>query len=158
MFVLTSCDPAGWVKACIASIKLRSGSEGDFTGRVARVEPLADAITEEILAKVVFDQLPDPLPAVGELAEVTVALTQLAATAVVPNASIRRLDGNTGVWLIENNAASYVPVETGATDLEGRVQILSGLKPGDQVVVYSKQELTKHSRINIVDRLVDNAS
>ena len=44
-----------------------------------RVEPRADAITEELLAKVVFATLPDPLPRLGELAEVTVALAPLPA-------------------------------------------------------------------------------
>ncbi|HNA80733.1 MAG TPA: efflux RND transporter periplasmic adaptor subunit, partial [Turneriella sp.] len=41
-------------------IVLRSQSV-PLTGRVLRVEPLADAITEETLAKVVFDALPIPL-------------------------------------------------------------------------------------------------
>jgi RND family efflux transporter MFP subunit len=141
-----------------ASIRLRSSSAENLSGQVARVEPLADAVTEEILAKVVFDLLPEKLPPIGELAEVTVALAQRAATAVVPNAAIKHLNGNTGVWLVENNAVRFVTVETGANDLDGRVQILSGLEAGDQIVVYSKQELTKHSRIKIVDRLVDSAS
>ena len=141
-----------------ASISLRSGSGQSVAGHVARVEPLADSVTEEILAKVVFDHLPDTLPPIGELAEVTVALAPLATTPVVPNAAIKRLHGQTGVWLIENNAARYVEVTTGATDLDGRVQVLRGLKSGDQIVVYSKQELTSHSRIKIVPQLVDNAT
>ncbi len=57
-----------------AQIVLRSQAGRVATGRVLRVEPLADAVTEEMLAKVVFDQLPEPLPPVGELAEVTVSL------------------------------------------------------------------------------------
>lgn len=140
-----------------ASIVLRSRSGQRLTGRVARVEPLADAITEEILAKVEFNQLVDTLPPIGELAEVTVALPSLAATPIVPNASIKRLNGKTGVWLIENDMPQYVPVETGASDLDGRVQILRGLEAGDNIVLYSKQELTPRSRISIVDSLVDTA-
>ena len=117
----------------------------------------ADAITEEILAKVEFDRLADTLPPIGELAEVTVALPPLAATPIVPNASIKRLNGKTGVWLIENDMPQYVPVEIGASDLDGRVQILRGLEAGDNIVLYSKQELTPRSRISIVDSLVDTA-
>ena len=75
-----------------ASILLRSQSGQGLTGHVARVEPLADAITEEIMAKVVFDQLPDTLPPVGELAEITVALPELTTAPVVPNASIKHLN------------------------------------------------------------------
>ena len=140
-----------------ASILLRSHAGEPVAGKVARVEPLADAVTEEILAKVAFEQIPDVLPPVGELAEVTVALPELDAAPVVPNASIKRLNGKTGVWLIENDALRYTTVEIGAADLDGRVQILQGLKAGDRVVLYSKQELTPRSRISIVERLVDAA-
>lgn len=140
-----------------ATILLRSGAAQPLTGHVARVEPLADAVTEEILAKVVFDRLPERLPPVGELVEVTVSLPPLPAAPVVPNASIKRLDGKTGVWLIEDEIPRYVAVETGVSDLEGRVQITGGLRPGDRVVVYSRQELGSHSRVSIVERLVEAA-
>jgi len=141
-----------------AHIVLRSRAGESFTGHVERIEPLADAVTEEIMAKVVFDRLPAVLPPLGELAEVTVALPQMASKPVVPNASIRRVNGQTGVWLVVNEKPRYVPVQTGASDLEGRVQILSGLSAGDRVVVYSTQELTDRSRIRIVDKLVDDAT
>lgn len=55
-----------------AQITLRSQADELQVGRVLRVEPLADAVTEETLAKVVFDKIPDPMPPVGELAEVTI--------------------------------------------------------------------------------------
>ena len=140
-----------------ASIGLRSHAGEPVAGRVARVEPLADAVTEEMLAKVAFERLPAALPPLGELAEVTVALPKLAAAPVVPNASIKHLDGKTGVWLIENDALRFVPVTVGAADLDGRVQILRGLKPGDSVVLYSKQELSSRNRVSVVEQLVDAA-
>jgi hypothetical protein len=45
-----------------ARIALRSRSDWTLNGEVLRVEPLADAVTEEMLAKVVFEQMPEPLP------------------------------------------------------------------------------------------------
>jgi RND family efflux transporter MFP subunit len=144
----------GLVVGLPAKILLRSRAGEPLTGHVARIEPLADAVTEELLAKVVFEQLPEPLPPVGELSEVTVALPAVASAQVVPNASIKYLNGKPGVWLLENDKPRYVEVETGATDLDGRVQILNGLQAGDRVVVYSKQALTGHSRVSIVEQLV----
>ncbi len=140
-----------------ADIVLRSQSGTALSGHVARVEPLADAVTEELLAKVVFEQLPAPLPPVGELAEVTVALPQLDSVPVVPNAGIKQRNGETGVWLVEDKYPRYVPVETGVGDLDGRIQVLNGLKPGDSLVLYSTQELTSRSRISVVERLVETA-
>lgn len=134
-------------------ITLRSRAGQTLTGRVLRVEPLADAVTEETLAKVVFDTPPEPLPPVGELAEVTIALPEMPAAPVVPNASVQRVDGRLGIWLIEDGTLRFAPVKTGATDLDGRMQILDGLKAGARVVVYSQRALDGRSRVKIVERL-----
>lgn len=140
-----------------ASIMLRSQGQQKMTGRVERVEPRADAVTEEALAKVVFEHAPDTLPPVGELAEVTVAQPELPAAPVVPNAALKRQNGKTGVWVVKDNSLGFKAVRVGASDLDGRVQILTGLKEGDRVVVYSQREINARSRIKIVDRLVDGA-
>jgi RND family efflux transporter MFP subunit len=134
-------------------IVLRSQEGIRFAGRVLRLEPMADAITEETLAKVIFDALPKRLPPVGELAEVTVAMSALPKTLVLPNASVQRVDGRLGVWLIEEDDLRFAPIKMGATDLDGQVQILEGIKEGARVVVYSQRALGPHSRIKIVERL-----
>jgi len=139
-------------------IVLRSQDGHRFAGRVLRVEPMADVVTEETLAKVTFDALPKRLPPVGELAEVTVVLSALPAAPVVPNASVQRVDGRLGVWLIEDDKLRFAPVEVGATDLDGRVQILDGLKVGERVVVYSQRALGPRSRVKVVESLTGASS
>ena len=136
-----------------ARVVLRSRSRTNLAGHVLRVEPIADAVTEETLAKVTFDTLPQPLPPLGELAEVTVALPVLPAAPVVPNTAIRHLNHALGVWRLEDGDLHFAPVELGAADLDGNVQIARGLKSGDRVVVYSEKALTAHSRIHVVKRL-----
>lgn len=145
---------SGLRAALPATIVLRSQAQQKMAGRVERVEPRADAVTEEALAKVVFDHAPETLPPIGELAEVTVAQPELPATPVVPNAALKHQNGKTGVWLVENDGLRFVNVQTGASDLDGRVQITQGLKTGDRVVVYSKRDINAESRIKIVDHLV----
>jgi hypothetical protein len=93
------------------------------------------------------------LPALGELAEVTVALPALAAFPVIPNAAIQRIDGRLGVWQITKGDLHFTPVILGATDLEGQVQVFDGLDIGDQVVLYSARALTPRSRIDVVDHI-----
>ena len=134
-------------------IVLRSRSSEELAGTVLRLEPVADAVTEESLAKVVFDALPGPPPSVGELAEVTVALPPLPVTLVVPNASVQRLGDQPGVWVIEHGELRFAPARIGETDLDGRVQILDGLEVGAQVVVYSQRALGARSRVKVVERL-----
>ncbi len=126
----------------------------ELSGQILRVEPLADAVTEEILAKVEFDQIPAPLPAIGELAEVTVTLPTLTAAPVIPNAAVQRMDGQLGAWqVMQGDLLHFTPITLGAADLGGHIQIREGLKAGDQVVVYSAKALTPRSRINVVDQI-----
>lgn len=136
-----------------AQITLRSHAGELQAGRVLRAEPLADAVTEEALAKVVFDQIPDPMPPVGELAEVTITLPTFAAAPVIPNAAIHHIDGRLGVWQVINGDLSFTPVSLGIVDLEGRVHVREGLKIGDKVVAYSDNALNEHSRIRVVDHI-----
>ena len=140
-----------------ARVLLRSRAGQTLAGRVLRVEPLADSVTEETLAKVVFNQLPVPLPPLGELAEVTIDLPTLAAQPVLPNAAVQRVGGQTGVWQWTQGALQFTPVTLGVADLDGHVQVLSGLSVGDQVVLYSEKPLTARSRIHVVERLTKAA-
>ena len=136
-----------------ARIVLRSRGGQTLKGRVLRVEPKADAVTEETLAKVTFDNKPEPLPPVGELAEVTVDLPTLPAAPLIPNAAVQREGDKVGVWQIVDGDLRFSPVKLGASDLDGYVQVREGLKNGDQVVTYSEKALTARSRIHVVDRL-----
>ena len=144
---------SGLAAALPAHIVLRSRSGQALSGRVLRVEPKADAVTEEMLAKVIFETQPEPLPPVGELAEVTIDLPALPAAPVIPNAAVRREGDKMGVWQIVDGNLHFTPVKLGANDLDGRVQIREGLKNGDQVVVYSEKALTTHSRIRMVEHI-----
>ncbi len=144
---------AGLTAGLPAEISLRSRNGQSMKGRVLRVEPLADAVTEEILAKIVFDELPDPLPPIGELAEVTVTLPELPAMPVVSNAAVRTVDDQLGVWQIQDGELRFVAVKLGAGDLDGQVQIREGLTIGDRVVVYSEKALSERSRLHIVEQI-----
>lgn len=136
-----------------ARIALRSQKGHAISGSVLRVEPFADAVTEEILAKVVFDRLPVPVPPIGELVEVTVSLAKQAATPVIANASVQRINGQLGVWAIEDGDLRFAPIRIGAADLDGNVQVIEGLKVGQKLVLYSQQALQANSRIKIVKQL-----
>jgi HlyD family secretion protein len=101
---------SGLEKGRPAQIVLRSKNGAILIGHVLYVEPKADSVTEETLAKVVFDTIPNPLPPLGELAEVTVELPQLASSPVIPNAAIQSLNGKTGVWEIKDGNLSFAPL------------------------------------------------
>ena len=145
-----------------ARIHLRSRPHEALAGRVLRIEPRADAVTEELLAKVVFEHTPTPLPPLGELAEVTLALPALPEGVSIPAAALQRSPGaarsrsaSYGVWQrsAEGQRLRWVPVTPGQADLEGHVQVLQGLQEGDAVVVHSEQPLHAQSRVYVASQL-----
>ena len=169
--VLRLIDPASlWIKLRVdqgrsdglapglkASIVLRSRPQLVFAGSVARVELLSDSVTEERVAQVSLDKAPAGL-SVGEMAEVTLQLPPTARSLLLPGASIQRQGSSTGVWRMEAGKPSFAPVRIGASSLDGQVQILEGVKAGDEVVVYSQKALTAGSRVQVVEALAKPAN
>ncbi len=144
---------AGLAVGLPAHIVLRSRAGQVLSGHVSRMEPKADVVTEETLAKVLFDMQPEPWPPIGELAEVTVDLKPLPPAPVIPNAAVRRLGDRIGVWQIVDGDLHFTPIRLGAADLDGNVQVRAGLRSGDQVVAYSEKALSARSRIHVVENL-----
>ena len=173
--VLKLIDPASlWVKLRVdqgrsaglapglnARITLRSRPGESFAGKVARVEPLADAVTEERLAQVAFAQVP-PGISVGEMAEVTLQLPASESGLLLPNAALQTQAGQRGVWLHKDGGLHFVALRTGASSLDGMVQVTpleaGTLREGDAVVVYSQKALAADTRISVVDELVPSGA
>ena len=143
---------AGLAAGLPVRIALRSRPDAPVSGIIERVEPMADALTEEVLAKARFT-VTGGLPAIGELAEVTVALPAQTRSLAIPNAAVHRIDGQVGVWAIRDGDLAFVPLKLGVQDLEGWVQVLGGLTRGEQIVTHSARALSSSSRFSIVDRL-----
>jgi len=165
--VLRLMDPASlWVKLRVdqgrsaglatgvkASIVLRSKPQTPLSGQVARLELLADSVTEERLAQVAFDT-PPAYVSVGEMAEVTLQLPASAPALLLPNAAIQHQKGQSGVWRLKDGRPEFAPVQLGTQSLDGQVQVLKGLEKTDQVVIYSQKALSSGARISVVESLV----
>jgi RND family efflux transporter MFP subunit len=144
---------SGLVAGLPGHIVLRSRGGQPLKGRVLRLEPNADAVTEELLAKVTFATQPAVMPPIGELAEVTVDLPTLPAAPTIPNAAVRRVGNKIGVWQIVGGDLHFAPVKLGAADLDGNVQVREGIASGDRIVTYSEKALTARSRIHVVEQV-----
>lgn len=136
-----------------AQIVLRSNPHQTLNGKVVRVEWQSDAVTEERIAQVAFDQLPPNL-SMGEMAEVTLNLKPSTPALSVPQASVQLYQGRTGVWKVDGKQLTFSDVIWGAYSHDGWVQIVSGLKEGDEVLVYSEKTIKANTRFQIVDALI----
>lgn len=175
--VLRLVDPASlWVKTRIdqgraaglavgqtAQVVLRSQPGQTHAATVARLELLADAVTEERIAQVAWVNPPAGV-SVGELAEVTVQLPTSSKGLLLPNAALQRQAGQSGVWRLNAaNRPEWVPVRVVASDLDGRVRVdaaaaTSGvpaaLAEGERVVLHSQKPVQAGMRLQVVDALV----
>jgi len=165
--VLTLADPQSyWVKARIdqsqalglqagqaASITLRSAPQQVLPGKLVRIEPLSDSVTEERIVGIAFTPVPAALSS-GELAEVTLQTGQKDSALVIPNAAIQQQAGQPGVWKLNpDNSLQFIPVQTGIHSLDGQIEILSGLQADDTIVVYTSSALSADSKIKVVEKL-----
>ena len=175
--VLRLVDPASlWVKTRIdqgraaglavgqtAQVVLRSQPGQTHAASVARLELLADAVTEERIAQVAWAS-PPAGASVGELAEVTVQLPTSSKGLLLPNAALQRQAGQSGVWRLNAaNRPEWVPVRVVASDLDGRVRgdavaATSGepaaLAEGERVVLHSQKPVQAGMRVQVVEALV----
>ena len=144
---------AGLATGVKASIVLRSKPQTPLSGQVARLELLADSVTEERIAQVAFDAPPAGV-SVGEMAEVTLQLPATAPALLLPNAAIQHQKGQSGVWRLKDGRPEFTAIQLGTQSLDGLVQVLKGLEKTDQVVIYSQKALSSGARISVVESLV----
>ena len=147
---------SGLQPGLLASIKLRSQSGNTFPGKVARVDLIADSVTEERIAQVSFERIPAAL-SVGEIAEITLQLPTINEALVIPNAALRYLGDKTGVWKLVDGELQFAVVKLAVGGIDGNIQIIDGLSKGERVVVYSEKELKADSAIKVVTALAGSS-
>ncbi len=136
-----------------AEILLRSQPQSPVAGKVARVDMISDAVTEERIVNVSFNT-DHRNASIGEYAEVTIRLPDLDNVRTIPSAAVKRVDKQDGVWILQDGEVRFRPVRIGAATMDGRTQILDGLGDGDTVIVHSQQPLRPGLNVKIVSGLV----
>ena len=118
-----------------AEIVLRSDPGRRLPGHVARIEIQSDAVNEERLVEVAFDQVPPDIH-LAEQAEVVITTGTLArAVAVPPTAVTDRTDNAGKVWTLEDGELRQRTVSFAPELLDGRLPIVGGMPDDAQVVV-----------------------
>ncbi len=135
----------------VAEIVLRSQPHTPVMGKVARIDMVSDALTEERIVNVSFNT---SSASIGEYAEVTLVVPALNNTRSIPSAAVKRVDKQTGVWVLQEGKAAFKPVKIGFATLDGHTQILEGLVDSDEVIVYSQQALREGLNVKVVSALV----
>jgi RND family efflux transporter MFP subunit len=136
-------------------IQLDSLPDRRFRGEVHTIVPTVDRSKATVLVKVRFlDKDPRMLPDMS--AKVSFLSRSLAPGELKPRLAAGRsalVNGRDGTFafLIEGDRVRMSPVRLGAT-LGDMVEIVSGLKAGDRVVITPPKGLKDGSRIKIAER------
>jgi HlyD family secretion protein len=130
-----------------AAIVLRSRPGERFAGKVARIEQLSDAVTEERIAMVAFDAVPEGLT-LNEMAEVTVRLPARTGVLSVPAASLVRQDGRAGVFVAVDGRAQFRPTKVGVR-AEAGIEVLEGLSGGEAVIARRTRPVADGDRVRV---------
>jgi len=108
-----------------AQVELDAAPGASYDGAVGSVDILPTTSARGGVA-------PTPRPGMSAVAHLAVREARDAVT--VPAAAVVRADGHDAVWVVHDGKASRVPVTLGVQGPD-KVQIISGVAPGDRVVV-----------------------
>jgi membrane fusion protein, multidrug efflux system len=135
----------------------RSDDKLIATGTMESVDNLIDTTTGTVKLRAIFPNADEKLfPNQFVNARLLVRTINNATTA--PVAAIQHGAPGTFVFLIKpDNSVGVQKIETGVTDGD-RIQIVSGLKPGDTVVVDGADRLREGSKVRIVPDEGDTAA
>lgn len=138
-----------------ARVRLRSRPDTLLQARVLRIEPMADPVTEEFVATLVFDEPPAPFPPVGEMAEAWIEAAPTPVSLVVPTAALQRHEGTQGVWVLDDAGVVFRALQVGLAGTDGRVPAQGAIAVGDRVVVHAASALAPGARVRVRDDPAD---
>ncbi|NNF16484.1 MAG: efflux RND transporter periplasmic adaptor subunit [Gammaproteobacteria bacterium] len=120
-----------------------------FGGQIARISPVVDAATGTFKVTI---ELQDKTGALkpGMFGRVAIVYETFENTVLVPRNAIVDSDGSASVFVVEDKVAKQRFVKTG--HLNGAdVQIVSGLEPGETIVVIGQNGLKDNGPVKVVN-------
>ncbi len=128
-------DTAGLVVGDRADITFRSLPGRPFRSRVARIQREGDRVTEQLAIDIAFAERPSRL-ILGEQVEAAIRPPARHGAIALPLAAVVRGPDGAGALVVD--AAGHVHFKAarlGIVDPAGWVEVLEGLRPGDDVVL-----------------------
>jgi multidrug efflux pump subunit AcrA (membrane-fusion protein) len=142
-------DQAGYLKVGASATVKQSGSAEEVPGKVTIVSPAVDPNSTTVQVWVETANPGERLKP-GVSVHVTIVADTVKNALVVPAAALLPAEeGGTQAIVVDAGAVAHIrKIQTGIRDAD-RVQILSGLKPGDQVVTVGGLGLEDGAKVRV---------
>ena len=123
-----------------ASFKIRN-SDKEYGSKIVHVAESADDTSRMVdLTAEVVDTKDEALRP-GSFAEIVIPVSSQRTAPVIPQTSIRASDRGFIAFVVENNAAVERTLNLGMRTADGQVEVLSGLAPGERLVIRGGEAL-----------------
>ncbi len=134
------------------SLKMSAYPDQIFPATVTSIAPTADPNTRTFTVKVTpLDE--EGLLRSGMYADVSILADERTDATLVPRDALVQLDDQRqAVYVVEEGQVEQREVEVGITDGR-RAEILSGLEPGEVVVIAGQPSLTDGAKVEVTNRL-----
>lgn len=120
-----------------------------FAARVKLISPVVEA--ESGTFKVTVELLsPPPTLKPGMFATVLITVATRDQALVIPKRALTLDSSQPTVYRLEKGRARRVTLKVGLSDND-RIEVLSGLTEGDQIIVVGQEKLLDEMRVKVVD-------
>jgi membrane fusion protein (multidrug efflux system) len=127
-----------------------------FPGRIRRIFPAADSVSRLVPVEVAITGSATAQLRPGYTVRAVLQLGERGDALVVPTRAVLGATGARSVFVIRDGLAERRPVRVGA-DIDGRLEVFSGLAVGDTVIVAGNSIVREGGRVRIVDPLSPDA-
>lgn len=133
------------------SLKLDALPQEEFHGKITIIDSYVDPNTRTANVELALDNA-----AVGNklrpgmFGRGFIVLKESKNAIVIPSSVLQKLNKQTGVMLVENGKAKFVPVKTGIQ--QGiNIELISGVKPGDKIITFGGNNLKEGDTVIITE-------
>ncbi len=131
-----------------AALRVTAYPGQDFPALVTNVAPTADSLSHTFAVKVTpIDD--DHLLRSGMYANVSLLVEEKQATLLVPRTALTEIAGQETVYVVNDDGTVEQRAVTTGLEEDGRIEILSGLTAGEQVVIAGQASLQNGTKVEI---------
>lgn len=131
--------------------KIQGTDAGVIQGEITSIFPQADLETRTVTIEAVVDN-PERRLLSGQFVDMEIITQRRTEALAVPQKAVVSFNGEAAIWVVNGSNAQRRRVTTGMMSRD-RIEIIDGLKAGDQVITSGHSRLIEGGAVTIVDAL-----